>query len=167
MKLEELSGKGKDLQKAIDETFKRRDLWTNEKKTIVQGTLEKVKGFLKIDCHVQNVQMYENYGAVTLSMGKSPSGISGKSPGEKIFVKQGGYLAFSQSYTGKLFVIAGMPYIESITDQIEPIVLTTVDPEEIDESFVLKKVDQFLKKIIQWESGKEYTAVGFKLPGII
>jgi hypothetical protein len=167
MKLEDLTKPAKDLKAAYKKTIDRRHQWNETTKKIVHTSLGAVTSHLKMDMQVQNVPLYENYSAVTLLINNSASGIANLNGSKQtFFVKHGGSLAFSQSYSGKIFVIANLPYIESVTNKLETKVLATAEPDDINEEYVYEKVSRFLELLADWEQSKSDNTVGFKMAGV-
>jgi hypothetical protein len=155
-----------DTLKKVNE---RRELWTNETKTNIINTLTLVKDTFKFDWQVQRLEGTKNYQTINICFNKKNSGIvdvkidevTGKEKGFKAYTKSGGYLAFCQSYNGKINVIIGFPYIDEWVSQMDAKVIDTIEPELVTEELISKHVVNFLETMTDWE-GKDRESIGFK-----
>lgn len=147
----------------------RRELWTNETKAKIIDTLTLVKDTFKFDWQVQRLEGTQNYQAINICFNQKSSGIvdikidehTGKQKGFEAYTKHGGYLAFCQSYNGKINVIIGFPYIDEWVSQMDVKVIDNIEPEQATEELISKYVVKFLETMTEWE-GKDRDTIGFK-----
>ncbi len=156
-----------DTLKKVNE---RREIWTNESKAKIIDTLTLVKETFKFDWQVQRLEGTKNYQTINICFNQKSSGIidikideaTGKEKGLKAYIKQGGYLAFCQSFNGKINVIIGFPSIEEWVSRMDVKVIDTIEPEQVTEELISKHVVKFLETMTEWE-GKDRETIGFKL----
>lgn len=163
------------LQEAFDKyvstltkTSERRKLWTGETKNKIIETLTTIQNNFKMGWRVQKIEQAENYQTINIHIDQQNSGIvetkvdyEKNRTSRKAFTKYGGYLAFCQSYNGKINVIIGFPYIEEWVSQMEAKVIATIEPSEMTEEVITNHVIKFLETMEDWE-GKDRAAIGFK-----
>jgi len=164
MNYERIKSKAEKFQNALLETIRKRDLWDKQTKDLIYSILSTIKGHANLDMQVQKVPGGKNMEAVNLQFNKSSSGlVENAGHSTKVFVKYGGYIAFSQAYNGDIWVIMAYPYVEEFVSQKEHEVLDKVAPENITEDYIIDKVEHFLDRMTEWETGKFQTeAIGFK-----
>lgn len=153
----------------LKKTSERRDLWTNETKAKIIETLTLVKDSFKFDWQVQRIEGTQNYQTINICFNQKHSGIvdvtideaTGKQKSFKVYTKHGGYLAYCQSYNGKINVIIGFPYIDEWVSQMDIKVIDTIEPVQVTEELISKHVIKFLDMMTEWE-GKDRDSIGFK-----
>ena len=160
-----------DYKAILGQIDARRSFWTQEIHKRIKDTLTEIKDSLKMDCTLQDLQLYKNYSAINLHFNFKPSGIEPLHRGEKFegYTKEGGYLAFSQSYNGIIFVIIGFPKIKGIIfNEKEPIKrLDYVEPASLTVEKIHEYVILFLKTLSEYEAQEnkdiERTPMGYKV----
>ncbi len=163
------------LQEAFDKylstltkTSERRKLWTSETKNIIIETLTAIQKTFKMGWRIQKLEQTENYQTINIHIDNHSSGIiqtNNNGTSIKSFTKYGGYLAYCQSYNGKINVIIGFPYIEEWVSQMDIKVIATIEPNEVTEELITNNIIHFLKTMEEWE-GKDREPrepVGYKL----
>jgi len=78
------------------------------------------------------------------------------------FIK-GGALVFYQGYDGDVHVIILFPIIDNLIIEDSSMDLGIYNPNEINEKFIIEKVDEFLKEMIKWEVPNIQNKLGFKI----
>jgi len=152
-----------DLKNSIEKYFeacenvkKRRETWNEQTKTSIKKTLEEIKETYKLDAQVQSFSSGKNIGAVNLSLNNQHSGIVQENEKSmKAFVKDPGYLVFTQSYNGLIHVIVSLPSIDGIVEKQSGVLLATIEPSECTIDVINKYVVDFFEKITTWERGTE------------
>jgi hypothetical protein len=153
----------------LQKTNERRELWTNETKAKIIESLTLVKDSFKCDWLVQRLERTRNCQTINICFNTKNSGIvdvkidesTGKEKGVKSYTKHGGYLAYCQSYNGKINVIIGFPYIDEWVFQMDAKVIDTIEPERVTEELISSHVIKFLDIMTEWE-GKDRNPIGFK-----
>jgi len=147
----------------------RREFWTNETKIKIIDSLTLVKDSFNFDWQVQSLEQSRNYQTINICFNSKRSGIAdikideftNKEKGYKAYTKHDGYLAFCQSYNGKINLIIGFPFIDELISQMVAKVIDTIVPENLTEELISKYVITFLDTMIEWE-GKDIASIGFK-----
>jgi hypothetical protein len=158
--------KYKDSIKKVNE---RREIWTKETKSKIFETLTKVKDAFEQDWQVQRLEHTQNCQTINICFNSIHSGIvdintdvvTSKEKATKAYIKHGGYLAFCQTYNGKIKVIVGFPYIDEWIAPMDPKVIDTIEPEKLTEELISKYVVIFIENMTDWE-GKDRESIGFK-----
>jgi hypothetical protein len=89
---------------------------------------------------------------VYLTFGKRESGIYERlAEIKRPFLKDGGYLTYTQIPNGKISVWIGFPKIEKFLEGDAPKPIEIYPPEEITEDLIINHVTAFLKAMIEWE----------------
>jgi len=150
----------------VSKVNERRDLWTNETKVKIIETLTLVKDSFKFEWHVQKLEQTLNFQTINICFNQKNSGtvdviIDTETKVYKTYTKYGGYLAYCQSYNGKINVIIGFPYIDELVYKRDIKVIYTIEPEQVTEELISKHVVMFLETMAEWE-GKDRESIGFK-----
>lgn len=144
---------------ALNKTKERRQLWINETKERIIKTLTLIEQTYKFDWHVQRLENVQNYQTINICCNTQNSGIiettfdinSNKPLKTKAYKKYGGYLAYCQSYNGKINVIMGLPHVEEWVGEMNTRVITTIEPSNVTEEIILQHVIEFLQILTKWE----------------
>jgi hypothetical protein len=155
-----------DTLKTVQE---RRQLWKTETKDKIIEILTLIQNSFKFDWHIQRLEQIENYQTININCNNQSSGMvetiidneTGKPKKFKAYVKYGGYLAYCQSYNGKINVIIGFPYIEEWVTQKDAEVIATIEPNQMTEEMISQHVIKFLQTMTEWE-GMDRPPIGFK-----
>ena len=100
---------------------------------------------------------------VFLYFEKRESGISEKLGKVKHpFIKEGGYLFYTQIYSGKISVLMSLPIIENVVEREEPQQINILCPRDLKEETIVSHVVTFLKTMTEWEGlDINHRAIGF------
>lgn len=166
MTLTELKSKASLLAAEFMTTESRRALWRDRTKEYIFSTLSNIVKETSLPCFVQKNEFYTNHEGVNLQFGSRPSGISRTSRTStgttmENLVLSSGYITFSQSYNGKVFVIIVYPYVEGIVGKSEPLVVGQYEHVDINEPFIYSHVCRFLDEMIMWENNTK-PMIGFQ-----
>lgn len=149
-------------QESLKKIEERRNLWVKDKKKELIDVLTLVSTTFSADWQCQNFKAAENLETVNITFNDHPVGIFEKSAaGVKSYPQSGGYLAFAQSFNGKIHVVVGYPNIEGITEQKAPDHLDTIEPTQITESKITEYVIAFLDKMSEWEGNERFSKIGY------
>jgi len=153
----------------ISKVESRRQLWEKETKEIIFESLTQITNDYPFHWHVQRLEHLSNYQTINICINNLNSGITekefddkGKLVHAKSYIKHGGYLAYCQSYNGKVNVLIVYPYIEEWVTQNEVNVIATLEPKEINKEKILKHLVQFLNEMSAWE-GTERLPIGYQI----
>lgn len=153
---------------SLTKTTERRELWKTETKEKIFEVLSLVEKTFKFQWHVQRIEVIDNYQTINICCNDRASGLietiyeenTNNLIKRKSFIKHGGYLAYCQSYNGKINVVIGFPYIDEWVEQMNSKVIATLEPSQITETLITDQVIYFLQSLSEWE-GKDRTPVGF------
>lgn len=161
----------------LKNTKNYRKKWGSEMKVLITKTLEAIIKESELNAFIDYKDDIENLEVITFSLGTEVSGISEKFPGNKTkrpFIKNNGALIFQQLFNGKLMVMILYPYIEGYGQPKPPKNVEIVRPEELNEGFIIRYVEEFLQEIIEWEDFDDdlpekmgMNPIGFGNSGII
>lgn len=140
----------KKLQQRVDE---RRNVWSQTTKPQIKKFLEQICKEIDLDLRVAENDLRKNFSSVQLSFDIVPSGVIEHTPGGGMqsFIKEGGYLNFAQTMSGKIVVAVIYPFVEKFDEQPAPLFIARHEPEEISQDVVMTYVVRFLEEIAKWE----------------
>lgn len=177
MEITNIQNKVEKYNTILDNTKNYRKKWKPEMKKLITETLEEIIKQTNLNAFLDFSDDIENLEVITFSLGTEVSGISEKFPGNKTkrpFIKNNGSLIFQQLFNGKLMVMILYPYIEGYGQPKPPKNVEIVRPEELNEGFIIRYVEEFLQEIIEWEDFDDdlpekmgMNPIGFGSSGII
>ena len=162
MKIEHLEERVNDFKKSIETVIAKKNLWDTTVKKLITKSLNKIVEKYAIGWHVQEINWMNTNKAVNITFDSYPLELNKKISQLNSFqFIQGGSLVFSQSYSGDIFIFILYPLSENTTEDITNNELGVFSPEKITEKLIVEKVDEFLKRIIEWEVPSIKNKVGF------
>lgn len=136
-------------QKAV---YKRRDLWNQEKRDLIESVLTEIVIKFQLDCSIERRTEMKNHQAISLVFHTKNSGIIKYSEGKsKAYDKIGAALHFMQKYTGRIDIRMQYPEIEEISERTTILPISSVLPEDIDKDYVQSVFIKFLNLVTEWE----------------
>jgi len=136
-----------------ENTLKYREQWKNGTEKLIIDTLQGIidNTDLKAELDVKNE--VENLEVIVLNLGRMKSGIREKLAGDEYrsVVRNNGMLVYQQLFNGKIVVLIVQPFLEGYGQPQQPKTLEIVRPEELNEGFIVRHVEEFLKELIAWE----------------
>ena len=162
MKLEHLEEHVNDYKNSIETVVEKKVLWETTTKKLLLKTLNIIVEKYKIGWRVQELSWMNTNEAVNITFDSFPPNLIKKTnliPTYQFI--QGGALVFSQSYSGDVNIFMLFPILENSTGIPNDDNLELYEPKRIDEKLIIEKVDDFLKKMIQWEIPTLKNRVGF------
>lgn len=151
MNLEEVNLQLKNYRNIIGKVTKNREKW-DITKNLIYNTLNTIVKKTKMKVAVKKEDKVAGLEMIYLFFGKRDSGIYERIGKNKHpYLKEGGYLFYSQIYSGKVSVWMSQPVIENIIEMEEPILINTYCPADLNEEIITQHVADFLKKMIEWE----------------
>lgn len=157
------------LQQVVD----FRNKWHDGLKEFIVTTTENVLKETSINAKVEVEQRFENLESITISLGKSISGIAENIDvnTKRSIIKDKGSLIYSQIFNGKIQAWMTYPMIEGLMQPKPHKLIGIYGPPEFNESLVLANFDEFFKELIEWENydddqpnGSTHNRIGFGLP---
>lgn len=149
---------------AASNVQKNRDCWQKTKRLIVR-TLNTIIRETGVNAEVHKEEKLEGMEMVCLTQGERESGIYERIANTKRpFLKDGGYLCYTQIYNGKVSVWIALPVIENIMESQVPEPINIFNPDEIKEEMIIKHVAQFFKEMAEWEDKDlQHHELGYKM----
>lgn len=165
--LEKIRLKSLSYQQSLLKMQERQQKWLQETKGTLLQILEKTIKEVPMNWYV-GLQEYNeeasqsiNLEAVSLHLQNTYSGIVLKTiDSVKSYVKYGGVLGYAQTYNRSVTATIYFPYIEQWVEKKEPLILGNFEPEELEESLIIKHIEKFLSEMTTWESN-EREPIGF------
>ncbi len=154
MKFTALKDRAKRYQEILDQVVTYRDEWGSSLKHFIINKSEEILKQTDINANIQVEERFKNLESITISLGKSLSGIS-EVVDENVnrsIVKDQGALIYSQLFNGKIQVWMTYPLIEGLMQPKPPKGMGIYAPPEIDERHIMTKFDEFFKELIEWEN---------------
>lgn len=151
MKLEEVKLQLKKYRKVLQKVKQNRKDWELAKELIF-NTLSTVVKNTKMKATVGKEENIEGMQLVFLYFEKRESGISEKmGKTNHPFIKEGGYLFYTQIYSGKVSVLISLPIIENVIEREDLQQIDIYCPSDLKEDTIIDHVVTFLKSMIEWE----------------
>ncbi|MCL7762104.1 hypothetical protein MPF19_01665 [Polaribacter sp. Z014] len=163
MKIEHLEERVNDYKASIKTVVDKKTLWESTTKKLILNTLRNTAKSYNIGWKVQELNWIHNNEAVNIIFDSFPSDLidcTNKIPAYQFI--QGGALVFSQSYSGDVYIMVLLPYVEQLPIENNNIELGIYNPTEITAKLIIEKVDEFLKEMIKWEVPSYKTELGFQ-----
>jgi hypothetical protein len=162
MKIEHLEERVTDYKTSIEKVVEKKDYWQKTIKGLIHKTLHAIILKYKIGWKVQELSWINLNEAINITFDSFPPELmdcTNQIPAFQFI--SGGSLVFSETYNGDVYVFIIFPYKELKSEENEIIEIGTFDPHLITEKFIVEKVDEFLKEMIQWEVPNQRKKVGF------
>ncbi len=151
MNLEEVKLQLKKYRKVLKKVNQNRADW-NLTKDLIYDTLSTIRNNTKMKATVGKEEKIDGMELVFLYFEKRKSGISEKLGKVKHpFIKEGGYLFYTQIYSGKVSVLISFPTIENVVAREEPRQIDILCPRDLNEEMITSHVVTFLKSMTEWE----------------
>lgn len=162
MEIEHLQQLANDYKTSIKTVVEKKILWETKTKKLLISTLNGIVKKYNIGWRVQELSWINTNEAVNITFDSFPPELiesTNKIPSYQFI--QGAALVFSQSYSGDVNVFVLYPIVENFDDTTSEKELNTYEPKVITEKLIIEKVDDFLKKMIEWEVPSIKNKVGF------
>ncbi len=162
MKVEHLEERVKDYKTSIKTVVEKKILWETETRDLLLKTLNDIVKKYDIGWRVQALSWINTNEAVNITFDSFPVDLIEKTnliPTYQFI--QGGALVFSQSYSGDVNVFMLFPIPTNTNENETDTDLAIYTPQNITEKVIIEKVDEFLKKMIEWEVPPIKDKVGY------
>lgn len=146
-----------------------REAWDKSLKEFIHDHSEGILKYTGINAQIEIEERFENLESITISLGKSISGIAENVDDltKRTIIKDKGSLVFSQLFNGKVQTWMTYPIIEGLMQPKPPKMIGIYAPSEFNEDLILKNFDSFFKELIDWENydddqpGQQVNRIGF------
>ena len=169
MKYTAIKDRASKYQAILDQVITYRESWGKEIKMFILEVAQKILEETGISAQIEVEERFENLESITISLGKSISGIAENVDEltKRTIIKDKGSLIYSQLFNGKVQSWMTYPIIEGLMQPKQPKMLGIYGPPEFDEDLILGDFDNFFKELIEWENydddqpGQSMTRIGF------
>jgi hypothetical protein len=153
MNLSALKSKVEKYVQVKQNTFDYREQWKSETKELINKTLQKVIDETPLEAEIEIKDEVENLEVIVMNLGRMKSGIREKLDGDesRSVVRSNGMLVYQQLFNGKIVVLFVQPFLEGYGQPQQPKSVEIVRPKELNEGFIIRHVEEFLKDLIAWE----------------
>jgi len=165
MKTEHLEERINDYTTSIKTVVEKKIYWKTHTRNLLLKILNSIVKQYDIGWRVQELSWINTNEAVNITFDSFPPDLIEKTnqiPAYQFI--QGGALVFSQSYSGDIiiFILFPIPDVNADNNPTTDADLAIYTPQELTEKVVIEKVDEFLKKMIEWEVPTLKNKVGFQ-----
>lgn len=162
MKIEHLEERVKDYKESIETVVQKKVHWNDLIKPLLHKTLKEITVQYELGWSVQELNWIHNNEALNISFNSFPKELidcTNQIPAFQFI--PGGALVFSQTYSGDVFIFILFPEIDLLPPENNISEIGLYNPLDINEKFIIEKVDEFLKEMIQWELPNKPKKLGF------
>ncbi len=163
MKIEHLEERITDYKESIKTVVDKKVYWNDLTKPLLHKTLKGITAQYQLGWRVQELNWIHNNEAINISFDSFPKELidcTNQIPAFQFI--PGGALVFSQTYSGDVFIFILFPEIDSLPPENNIIEVGLYNPKDINEKFIIEKVDEFLKEMINWELPNKPKKLGFQ-----
>jgi len=152
----------------LESTQKYRQIWLDELSQRIMNQLNYIISQVGLEATVEVRSELENLEAIDLSLGTVRSGLFQRVNGDvqRDLIKQNGALIYQQLFNGKVLVLIQYPMIEGYGEPRPPKTIAIYRPEELNDAFFLRHVEEFMQEVILWEDyddDEPHQRIGFNL----
>jgi len=156
-------------QTILQQVMDYRDSWGSTLKEFIRSNSASILEHTGVGAQIEIEERFENLESITISLGKSISGIAENVDGltKRTIIKDKGSLVYSQLFNGKVQAWMTYPIIEGLMQPKQPKMIGIYGPPEFNEDLILSNFDEFFKELIEWENydddqpGQEINRIGF------
>ena len=149
-----LTEKVNAYKKVLANTVNFRQEWKDGLRDMIINTLKEVISQSGLKAKILHKNQIESLEAIVLDLGRSKSGLVENvedSDIHHIMVKHNGALVYQQLFNGKIMVMFESPSIENYSEPKPAKFIEILRPDELNESFIYRHMEAFLKDITEWE----------------
>jgi len=153
MELNNLKNKVAYYQAIVKNTRAYREAWANGLEDFITKTLTEVAKEINLEAKVTTKSDFENLEAIVFSLGDVKSGMYQEVNDniKRHLIKHNGSLVYQQLFNGKIMVIINLPFIENYGEPQPPKTLAIYRPEEIQEPFLIRHIEELISALTAWE----------------
>lgn len=165
MKIEHLEERINDYRASIERVVEKKNLWTKTTKPLLLKVLQQAIEIYNIGWRVQELNWIHNNEAINITFDSFPPELIERTNQIPTFqFYQGGALIFSQTYNGDVYVFIAFPVLQNSPTENNMIEIGFFSPKKITEKFIVEKIDEFLKEMINWELPMNKHKIGYQSP---
>ena len=140
-------------KEVLNNTMTYRNAWKDHLKEYIKGRLAHLLEETGLEAEIEERSDLENLEAVVLNLGDVKSGMFQNLGNdiERHLIKHNGSLIYQQLFNGKVIVLIQYPYIENYGKPRPPHTIAIYRPEELQEPYFVRHLDEFLSEITNWE----------------
>lgn len=148
-----LTNKVEKYLKTKQNTIDHRQEWQDKYRAFITDTLQGVIDNTNLEAEIELRDDMENLEVIVFNLGRVKSGIREKLDADesRSIVRNNGMLVYQQLFNGKIVVMIVAPFLEGYGQPPQPKTLEIVRPNELNEGFVLRHVEELLKEVTSWE----------------
>ncbi|WGK63992.1 hypothetical protein [Croceiramulus getboli] len=162
MTIEHLSDRIEDYKKTIKTVVDKRLYWDETVKPLLLSLLENLCKTYPIGWSTQQLKWLQNTEAINITFESFPPELLDCTNLVPAFqFLGGGALIFSQSYSGDVAIFMILPAVGHDISEEYTVDLGIYRPSEVDQKLIIEKVDEFLKRMIEWEVPTHQKKLGF------
>lgn len=141
------------LAETRSNTARYREAWADGLRDRIHERLTAAVAATGLPARVELRSGVENLEAVVLTLGSTRSGMVQKVGDdlERHLIRHDGSLVYQQLFNGKVVVLVQHPYIENYSEPEPPRTVGIYRPEELQEPFFVRHVDEFVGELTSWE----------------
>ncbi|RME96393.1 MAG: hypothetical protein D6772_11950 [Bacteroidetes bacterium] len=153
LELHNLRRKIARYQEVLNNTQNYRKIWVEELQQRIMDELNFIIGEVELEGEVEVRSDLDNLEAVVLNLGAVKSGMSQRVNDHlrQDLIKHNGALIYQQLFNGKVMVLIQYPQIEGYGQARQPKTIAIYRPEELQEPYFVRHVEEFIHDITLWE----------------
>lgn len=153
MELNNLRNKVAYYQAIVKNTRAYRENWKGGLHDFIIKNLTKIAEETGLTPEINTKSDFENLEAIVFSLGDVKSGMYQEvsSDIKRHLIKHNGSLVYQQLFNGKIMVVINFPFIENYGEPHPPKTLAIYRPEEVQEAFLVRHVEELITNITAWE----------------
>jgi hypothetical protein len=145
-----------------------RQVWKDTLKDQITAKIRSMIDESGLNAEIEVRTEMENLDAIVLSLGDVKSGMYTQVNQEvqRHMIKHLGSLVYQQLFNGKILVLIQYPYIENYGQPRPPKTIAIYRPEELQEPYIIRHMEEFIKEITTWEDfddDEPTNKIGFEL----
>ena len=149
-----LADRAKKYTEILNQVIIFRNEWAKTLKKFIINESETILKHTGIVANIEVEEQFENLESITISLGKSISGIAENIMADvkRNIIKDQGSLIYSQLFNGKIQAWMTYPIIEGLMQPKPPKMIGIYAPPEFNEKLIMSNFDDFFKELIEWEN---------------
>lgn len=168
--LSNLQRKVNIYKEVLENTKNYRQDWKTHLRDSIIQTLISIAKSTGLQGSITSKSEIDNLEAIVLSLGDMGSGLVQNIEKEGVkstneLKKHNGSLIYQQLFNGKVVVLIQYPMIQGYGEPRPPKTIGIYRPEELQEPFFVRHVEEFIKEITDWEDyddDEPNNKIGFK-----
>ena len=153
MELSNLKNRVSNYKAIVANTRAYREKWNSNLRDFIIETLTKISTETGLEATIDTKSDFENLEAIVFSLGDVKSGMYQEVNDnvKRHLIKHNGSLVYQQLFNGKIMVVINFPFIENYGQPQPPKTLAIYRPDELQEPFFVRHVEELVANITLWE----------------